>query len=69
MHLDLELARSGGEPFRGCETAFAMETPPACEVLAASRTPQDGGVAGVATVGAAGVEVAQRALARRKVGS
>ena len=40
-----------------------METPPAREVLAESRTLKGGGTAGVATVGAAGVEWAQEALA------
>ncbi len=42
---------------------FAQETPPAREVLADSRTLRGTGAAGVATVGAAGVEVAQEALA------
>lgn len=43
-----------------------METPPARERLAESRTSKGGGVAGVvgvAAVGAASVEVAQEALA------
>jgi hypothetical protein len=39
------------------------ETPPAREVLADSRTMRGGGAAGVATLGAAGVEVAQNVLA------
>ena len=39
------------------------ETPPAREVLADSRTLKGGGAAGIATVGAAGVEVAQDVLA------
>lgn len=43
-------------------TAFAEETPPAREVLAQSRTMKGGGAAGVATLGAAGVEVAQNVL-------
>ncbi len=43
--------------------AFAAETPPAREVLADSRTMKSGGAAGVATLGAAGVEVAQGVLA------
>jgi hypothetical protein len=42
---------------------FAAETPPAREVLAQSRTLRGTGAAGVATLGAAGVEVAQEALA------
>ncbi len=41
----------------------AAETPPAREVLADSRTMKGGGAAGVATLGAAGVEVAQSVLA------
>ena len=44
-------------------TAFAVETPPAREVLAESRTLKGSGAAGVATIGAAGIEVAQEALA------
>ena len=45
------------------ETAFAAETPPVREVLAGSRTMKGSGAAGVATLGAAGVEVAQGVLA------
>ena len=41
----------------------ALRTPPAREVLAQSRTLKGGGAPGVATVGAAGVEVAQQVLA------
>ena len=44
-------------------TPFAAETPPAREVLAQSRTMKGGGAAGVATLGAAGVEVARDVLA------
>ena len=44
-------------------TAFAAETPLAREVLADSRTMKGGGAAGVAALGAAGVEVAQSVLA------
>ena len=40
-----------------------FKTPPARERLAESRTIKGGGVAGLAIVGAAGVEVAQEALA------
>ena len=43
-------------------TAFAAETPPAREVLAESRTLRGTGAAGAATVGAAGIEVAQEVL-------
>jgi zinc D-Ala-D-Ala carboxypeptidase len=42
---------------------FAVETLPVREVLAESRTLRGAGAAGVATVGAAGVEVAQQVLA------
>ena len=53
-----------GERFPVRATAFAEEAPPAREVLAESRTMKGGGAAGVATLGAAGVEVAQRRLGR-----
>jgi zinc D-Ala-D-Ala carboxypeptidase len=42
---------------------FAVETPPVRETLAESRTLRGTGAAGMATVGAAGVEVAQEVLA------
>jgi len=63
IHIDLGPTRQWGERFPGGETAFAAETPPAREVLADSRTIKGGGAAGVATLGAAGVEVAQSVLA------
>jgi hypothetical protein len=63
MHVDLGPAREWGQRFPVRATAFAEEAPPAREVLAQSRTMQGGGAAGVATLGAAGVEVAQRILA------
>ena len=44
-------------------TRVAEDAPPAREVLAQSRTLKGGGTAGVATLGAAGVEVAQSVLA------
>jgi len=56
-------ARTWGERFPQRETPFAVEAPPAREVLADSRTLKGGGAAGIATIGAAGVEVAQEALA------
>ena len=62
MHVDLGPARQWGERFPVRATAFASETPPAREALAHSRTMKGGGAAGVATVGAAGVEVAQKVL-------
>ncbi|KNX40146.1 Zinc D-Ala-D-Ala carboxypeptidase precursor [Roseovarius tolerans] len=63
MHIDLGPARSWGERFPIRATAFATEAPQAREVLAQSRTLKGTGTAGVATVGAAGVEVAQNVLA------
>jgi hypothetical protein len=63
MHIDLGPARSWGERFPVRATPFVPEIPPAREVLADSRTLKGGGAAGVATVGAAGVEVAQEVIA------
>ncbi|MCA0872229.1 DUF882 domain-containing protein [Seohaeicola saemankumensis] len=63
IHVDLGPARQWGERFPGRETAFAAEAPPARESLAESRTMKGGGAAGVATLGAAGVEVVQEMLA------
>jgi len=62
IHVDLGPAWQWGERFPFRATAFAAETPPAREVLAESRTMKGGGAAGVATLGAAGVEVAQSVL-------
>ena len=62
MHIDLGPARRWGEPFPPRATPFASEIPPAREVLADSRTLKGGGAAGIATVGAAGVDVAQQVL-------
>ena len=63
IHIDLGPARSWGERFPKQGSAFAVEAPPAREALAESRTLKGGGAAGIATIGAAGVEVAQEALA------
>jgi hypothetical protein len=63
MHIDLGPARSWGEKFPARAVPFAPEGPPAREALAESRTLRGTGAAGVATVGAAGVEVAQDMLA------
>ncbi|MFN3834675.1 MAG: YcbK family protein [Glycocaulis sp.] len=63
IHVDLGPARQWGERFPVRTVAFAAETPPAREVLAESRTMKASGAAGVATLGAAGVEVAQNVLA------
>ena len=62
MHIDLGPARQWGERFPVRATAFAAETAPVREVLADSRTMKGSGAAGVATLGAAGVEVAQNVL-------
>jgi zinc D-Ala-D-Ala carboxypeptidase len=63
MHIDLGTARTWGERFPARPVPFAREQPPAREVLAESRTLRGAGAAGVATMGAAGVEVAQEILA------
>ena len=63
IHIDLGPARQWGERFPVRAALFAAETPPARETLAASRTLCGTGAAGIATVGAAGVEVAQEVLA------
>jgi len=60
MHIDLGPAPSWGEPFPARATPFVPEVAPAREVLSNSRTLKGGGAAGIATVGAAGVEVAQK---------
>jgi zinc D-Ala-D-Ala carboxypeptidase len=63
IHIDLGPARQWGERFPKRASGFAVETPPVRESLGESRTLKGGGAAGVATVGAAGVEVAQQVLA------
>ena len=63
MHIDLGPLRTWGEKFPVREVPFAIERPQVREVLADSRTLRGTGAAGVATVGAAGVEVAQKVLA------
>ncbi|QRN80091.1 MAG: DUF882 domain-containing protein [Nocardiopsis sp. BM-2018] len=63
IHIDLGPARQWGQRFPVRAVPFAAETPPAREALADSRTLRGTGAAGVATVGAAGVEVAQELLA------
>jgi len=68
MHVDIGRARQWGDPFppratrRGRTTRFADEPPRPRESLTESRTMKGGGAAGVATVGAAGVEVVQQAV-------
>jgi len=63
MHIDLGPARSWGERFPAQATPFVLEVAPARELLADSRTLKGGGAAGIATVGAAGVEMSQNVLA------
>ena len=63
IHIDLGPARQWGERFPVRAVPFAAETPPARETIAQSRTLKGTGAAGVATVGAAGIEVAQEVLA------
>lgn len=63
MHIDLGPAREWGERFPARATAFTPETQPERETLAESRTIKGAGAAGLATVGAGGVEVAQEILA------
>ena len=67
MHIDLGPARNWGEKFPMRAVPFAPEAPPAREVLAESRTLRGTGTAGLATVGAAGIEVAQELLTEAKV--
>jgi zinc D-Ala-D-Ala carboxypeptidase len=62
MHVDLGPARRWGEPFPPRVTPFAEETPLARERLTDSRTMKGGGAAGAATIGAAGVELAEDIL-------
>ena len=63
IHVDLGPTRQWGERFPARSVPFAAESQPAREVLAQSRTMKGGGAAGVATLGAAGVEVAQQVMA------
>jgi hypothetical protein len=63
MHVDLGPARRWGARFPVRATAYAEDTPLAREVLAESRTMKGSGAAGVATIGAAGVEMAQNVVA------
>src|SRR5690606_20094323 len=63
IHIDLGPTRSWGDPFPVRDSRFARDAAPARETLADSRTLKGSGAAGVATVGAAGVEVAQEVRA------
>ena len=63
IHIDLGPSRTWGDKFPVRAAPFATEMPPVREALAESRTLRGTGAAGMATVGAAGVEVAQEVLA------
>ncbi|RJL06937.1 YcbK family protein [Paracoccus siganidrum] len=63
VHIDTGAARTWGEPFPARPSRFATDQAPAREHLADSRTIKASGAAGIGTIGAAGVEVAQQALA------
>ena len=63
IHIDIGPARGWGEPFPDRSSRFAPDRPPARERLADSRTMKGGGAAGVATVGAAGIDVLQDSIA------
>ncbi len=62
MHIDIGRARQWGDPFRTRASRFAPEPPRLRETLTETRTMKGGGAAGVATIGAAGVEVVQQAV-------
>ena len=59
MHIDLGPARQWGERFPAKIGALRGRDRAGARGLAQSRTMKGGGAAGVATLGAAGVEVAQ----------
>ncbi len=63
IHIDTGPARAWGEPFPARASSFAPDQAPAREHLADSRTLKGSGAAGIGTIGAAGVEVVQQALA------
>jgi zinc D-Ala-D-Ala carboxypeptidase len=62
IHIDLGPARSWGERFPVRAVPFATEALPAREELSQSRTLKGTGAAGVATLGAAGVEIAHEVI-------
>ncbi|MDB6181657.1 YcbK family protein [Paracoccus fistulariae] len=62
MHVDLGPSRRWGEPFPARAIPFVQDQPPAREHLADSRTMKGSGAAGLATVGAAGIEIAEDTL-------
>jgi hypothetical protein len=63
MHNDLGPARSWGEAFASRVAPIVPVVAPTREARADGRTLKGGGAAGIATVGAAGIEVAQDVLA------
>lgn len=63
MHIDIGHPRQWGDPFPSRTTRFADAPPRLRDSMTASRTMKGGGAAGVATIGAAGVEVMQQAVA------
>lgn len=63
IHVDTGRARQWGDPFPPRANRFANEPPHLRESLAESRSMKGGGAAGIATIGAAGVEVARDVLA------
>ncbi|WP_347268793.1 D-Ala-D-Ala carboxypeptidase family metallohydrolase [Paracoccus sp. (in: a-proteobacteria)] len=63
IHIDTGPARSWGDPFPARASSFAPDQAPAREHLAESRTLKGSGAAGIGTIGAAGVEEVQQALA------
>ena len=62
MHIDIGRARHWGDAFPPRATRFADEPLRLRESLTESRSMKGGGAAGVATLGAAGVEVVQQAV-------
>ncbi len=63
IHIDIGRARQWGDPFPPRGSRFADEPTHPRASLTESRTMKGGGVAGVSTLGAAGVEVVQQAVA------
>jgi len=63
MHIDTGRARQWGDPFSPRANRFAAEPRLLRENLTESRTMKGGGAAGVATLGAAGVEAVQQTVA------
>lgn len=63
IHIDIGRARQWGDPYPPRSDRFALEPTRVRESLSESRTMKGGGAAGVATIGAAGIEVVQQAVA------